>query len=281
MKVTDIELHWDPDFVTPPIVLSFKDPKRLNPYNVKGIMGLDADEITPRFYFGSLFTDKFHDMVISKREVVVRVELNPSFSTGKTYSDLRDDLYKIISSHRNSEVALIFKNGAEQIAYLEGYIIKFEAPHFNKVPEVQITIKCKNPMLQSVNRVELDLSDASESDVNIVDNESTAPHGFEWRIDVLATQTFLEIKDPTDSSWGFKVSAYGGFLAGDQIYGSSEYENKYIYLIRSSITYPIADTVVFGSVFPILFPGDNHFAITNPTIFNWVEAAYTPVYWGV
>ncbi len=47
MRVTSVELH--PANSSDICVLSFRDPTHANPYNVKEIIGLDADEIVPRF----------------------------------------------------------------------------------------------------------------------------------------------------------------------------------------------------------------------------------------
>lgn len=278
MRVTEIELHWNAE--ADPIIFSFQDPKRLNSYNVKGIMGLDADEIFPTFYLGSLY-DRFYNMELRKREVVIRVELNPSFSTGKTYSDLRDDLYKAIAANRSGQVELHFKKDAVDQAYLKGHVVKFEAPHSNKVPEVQLTISCRYPMLKAIDVTTVDVTAFSEVDVNVIDSESTAPHGFKCRIDVVSTTASLKIVNPTTIDWFFQVSPYGGFLAEDQIFISSEYDQKTVYLKRDDVVYPISDVIHFGSTLPILFPGDNRFAIDNPSKFNWIWLTYYPTYWGI
>ena len=48
MRVTNVELQADgSDYVK---LLSFRDPRRLNSYNIVSIDGLDADAIVPRFY---------------------------------------------------------------------------------------------------------------------------------------------------------------------------------------------------------------------------------------
>lgn len=280
MKVTSLELQWGLNQSKPPVVLSFRDPKRLSPYNVKGITGLDADEIIPQFYLGG-FTEKFYQLSMMKREIVVLLQLNPNFNNGESYSDLRDNLYKMISAHRTGIVKLVFKEGSTEKAYLTAHIIKFEAPQFNKVHEVQITLRCVSPWLYGMNEVVVSGAGLSEAAANIPDNESTAPHGFRWQINVLATRSTFIMNDPTDESWIFQFSPQYGLLNGDQLLFSSEPDNKYVRLVRAGVTYGMADVIHFGSTFPILFPGDNNFAIDSPSSFNWIGAWYTHAYWGI
>ncbi len=89
------------------INLSFRNPMSQNPYIAKSIVGLDADEITPNFYgISDLSNKKYYNLSLKKRDVVIQIGLNPNFSLGKSYSDLRDDLYKLISSARTGSYSV-------------------------------------------------------------------------------------------------------------------------------------------------------------------------------
>jgi hypothetical protein len=48
MKITNIDLLSSDDTLV--ANFSFRDPGTINPYIVKEIVGLDADEIVPKFY---------------------------------------------------------------------------------------------------------------------------------------------------------------------------------------------------------------------------------------
>ncbi len=100
---SSVELH--PANSSDVCVLSFRDPTHANPYNVKEIIGLDADEIVPRFYGGS-GNSKFYNLLLEKREIVIRVELNPKFGEFETFSDLRDKLYRLIASSRTGIIQI-------------------------------------------------------------------------------------------------------------------------------------------------------------------------------
>jgi len=77
----------------------FRDPGNYLPYQVRSITGLDADEIINQFV-GNPSNDDFgfHIPRLAKREVTMLLGLNPDWKTGATFSDLRDDLYKLIGS---------------------------------------------------------------------------------------------------------------------------------------------------------------------------------------
>lgn len=154
MKLTSIEIH--PTGSSEIAVLSFRDPGSVNPYNVKGITGLDAEAIVPKHYKGS-GSSNFYHMSLENREIAFRIGLNPRFSEYDTYSDLRDALYKMIASSRTGKLQLQFKNGIEVVAAISGSISKFETPLFDKTPEVQITITCDEPMLKALDPVVIEL----------------------------------------------------------------------------------------------------------------------------
>lgn len=276
MRVTSVELH--PARSTQVCVLSFRDPTRQNPYNVKQIDGLDpADGIVPQFYAAN-----FYNLVMIKRDVVIRIELNPQFSLNKTYSDLRDDLYKMIASSRSGLVQVQFKNELGVIAAISGFVTKFEAPTFDKTPEAVITLSAVDPkMLTALVPVNVVVAGLDPANTLITDGLSTAPHGFDFAIAATAAFASLVITDPGDSAWSFGVSPVGGFLDGDVLHFSSNPQSKQIYIVRGGVNIYLADVIAPGSVWPILFPGDNHLAFTNPTHLTWESISYYPTYWGV
>jgi hypothetical protein len=138
-------------------------------------------------------------------------------------------------------------------------------------------------MFKAINPVIFEAAELSETNpVIIPDSLSTAPHGFVFELSATATTPSITIQDvPSDPSWKFKVTPAGGFLSGDLIYLSSEYSDKYIYMVRSSVVTQLADKVEPTSVWPILFPGANSFHIDDITKFNTNKVTYYPSYWGV
>lgn len=289
MKISSVELV--PANSSETIELSFKDPQGLNKYNVRTITGLDVDQINRRSYVsqysGSSRQTRFSNLTPEKRSISVVINLNPDFGAGDTYSDLRDDIYRLIASSRTGMLTLQFKNGTSVIATISGYVNKVEAPQFEKNQNVVVFLDCEDGLLRAPVATSIDVSSLDPADTVITDSLSTAPHGMTFALTVLTDTTSLFISDPNDVdlTWSFKVTPSGGFDADDVIYFSSIYNDKYIRIERPvlgdwDIIY-LADLIEAGSSWPIIFPGENHFAIENPTHFEWTEIKHYPTYWGV
>lgn len=278
MKITSVEIH--PDGSSDFAELSFRDPSRSNPYNVKAIVGLDANEIVPKFY-ESAGSNQFYDLSLQKREIVMRIELNARFGQNETYSDLRDELYKMISTSRTGKVQLLFKNGPDVMAAISGFVSKFEAAHFERIQEVQLTVKCDEPMLTAPDRVTVGIAGLNPVLTVIDDHMSNAPHGFIFDMNINATFISLIFSDPDDSSWNFTITPVGGFQNGDILHFSSEYNNKYLYSTRGATTIYLTDVLNMGVVWPILFPGANKLACNHGVSVSWRAISYYPTYWGV
>lgn len=287
MNLTSVELH--PDGSTDVCVLSFRDPRRQNPYNVKAIIGLDVDQLIPRYYEGSESLAKFYQLMMEKRTLVVRISLNPDYTENDTFSSLRDKLYRFISSSRTGLLQVQFKNGSTVVAVISGFITKLEAPHFEKEQEVQLTIDCNEPMLRAPESVSVNVGEMSPVLTTIVDNLSTAPHGFDFDLSFTADVPQIVITDPDDSNWHFTVTPSGGFLWGDVLHFSSEFNNKELYILRGGYPPPgtsetriyVGDKIDTGSVWPILFPRENKLTVSNGIHMVWNFITHRPAYWGV
>lgn len=254
-------------------------------YMVREIVGLDNEEIVPRFYsFGLQSRAKFYDFTLKPRTIVIRVVLNPRFKMGESYSDLRDNLYRAISSVRNGQVVLHFNDSGTTVARIYGFITKFEVPYFTPLPEVQLTIRCDDPMFRAINPVSYLPSEMKTSNPIIVpDSLSTAPHGFTMELSFnLGPVTYFEMKDAeTNPDWTFFIKPEGGFLAGDVLHFSSDYSDKYLYIVRSGASTSLINRLSPQSVWPVLFPGATTFYIDPIYYMTWKKFEYYPAYWGV
>jgi hypothetical protein len=258
--------------------LSFRDPGSLNPYIAKNITGLDADEIVPRFYGLSTEKNKYFDLSIPSREIVLNIVLNPMFGNAeKSYSDLRDDIYKSLAASRTGIMQLRFYDGDEERAVLSGFVTKMEYPHFSDAaPEIQLSLRCEDPMLRSRETVSLRGSASEISTLEVVD--STAPHGFKFQITFVSWQSSFSIKDP-NGEWSFDVNPETGFQPGDHLVFSSETGNKELNMIRTYQVTHLVDKIGKGSIWPQLFPGINKFK--HPVGITWNYITYYPTYWGI
>lgn len=286
MRVTGVELH--PVGSGEVQVLSFRNPGRAYPYNVKEITGLDADAIVTKYYgVSGNSNDLFYNLMIEKRDVVMNIGLNPEWADS-SYSDLRDDLYKIIASSRTGLVDILFTNETGVAAVLSGWVTKFESPQFTKSPEVHITFKTKDPMLKAPNPISVPVANLDPANTIISDTVSTAPHGFEFTLTFTEDTSSLMMTDSAvvgegegTWTWGFVVSPDGGFLDGDVLHFSSDPNDKKLYIVRAGSVIHLADKIVAGSVWPILFPGINRFFLIFPENIQWTAISYFPTFWGV
>lgn len=279
MRITSVELH--PDGSSAVCELSFRDPSQQNSYNVKGITGLDAEEIIPRFY-GKPGSSSFYDLVLTKRNIMALIELNPNYSANETPGSLRDDLYKMIATSRKGLIDIWFKDGEDVVATISGYITRTEAAHFTTAPVVQLSIACTQPMLKAPDAVSMPVIALDPSLTTIVDDISTAPHGFKFELLFTAGVASITMSDPGDPDWSFGIIPWAsGFLAGDVLYYSSEYNDKYLYIMRAGVKIYLADVIVSGSIWPIMFPGVNNLAITDGPSLDWQSITYHPTFWGV
>jgi len=277
MRITSVELH--PEGSSAVCELSFRDPTRQNPYNVKGITGLDADEIVARSYGPG--SSGYRELVMVKRDVAALIELNPDYANDQTPATLRDDLYRMIASSRKGLMHIWFKEDETVVATISGTVKKLEASHFSKSPEVQITIECDEPELKAPAPVSLNVIGLDPT-LTIIENDlSTKQHGFKFQLSYDANVASLVVTDPDDAGWNFTVSPVGGFLTNDVLWFSSEYNDKYLYIMRGATKIQLADVITSGSVWPILFPGENKFALANGASVDWDAISYYPTYWGV
>lgn len=290
MRVTSVELH--PANSSNVFALSFRDPRRGNPYNIKGIDGLSPDIIVPKYYGTSIDGDasRFYNLTIEKRTLVMLVELNPVFEN-QSYSNLRDELYKMISTSRTGLIEVQFKDGDVVVAVISGRVTKFESSLFTQTPEVQLTFDTDDPWLKAPNPVAVDVSGIFDFNFSIPDLVSTAPHGFDFEMGFTANRAVLTIADPGDvASWSFTITPAGGFLIGDILHFSSDPKDKKLYIVRAGNPIYLADKISPGSVWPIMFPGDNNFVVLPgynahgyqpPADVDWTSFSYYPTYWGV
>lgn len=283
MKVTNIDLYCSCNNHL--INLSFRDPTSTNSYVAKALSGIDSGDITAKFYgLGSSSNSKFYTMSLDKRELVIRISLNPKYSAGETITTLRDRLYRGISSSRTGAIDVQFKDGNSVVAAVKGLVTKLEANHFSDTPEVQLTMDCVDPMLTSPDFTYPQTDFASPNTPVIIDDVSTAPHGFEFEVVFNGPTPFFKIQDEA-YDWKFEVmpgDVFGiiGFQNLDVLKFSSVNNKRHLYMNREGQTIHLLDRLKSDSVWPIIFPGTNEFYITADN-FSWNYIRHHHTYWGL
>lgn len=254
-----------------------------SPYQLKKMLGLDADELIPKFYAFSTTGKKFYDVALKPRFVTILLKLNPRYNLGETPASLRAELYKMISGSRISEIELRFLDGVTETSKIFGFITRFEAPPFAKAAEVSITVRCVDPVIRGLTTIEL--LDASLNDTNpvlVTDTQSTAPHGFDLKITITGALTEFVIQDTaTSPEWKFRIVPSSAFASGDILHISSQFGKKHVYMIRSAVTTHLLDKIDPLSVWPIIFPGVNSFHFSQIATFDWDYLRYDASHWGV
>lgn len=281
MKLTSVVMHSLGDLHD--IELSMRNSDNLGRYIIRQIVGIDAEELIPKFYARGLETDqRYYEYVMKPKTIAMRIVLNPRFLTDETVSDIRNELYRMVSSYRGGAIQLQFKSGADLVSQINGLITKFEVGYFGKMPEVQITVQCPDPMFRSPTPISFGPADLpSTNPIQLPDSESTAPHGFSFRIEFTADTPTFTIQDAaSDPDWKFEVSPTGGFDIGDELIVSSEYGSRSVYVDSFAPIY-ILDKIDDESVWPVIFPGNNIFYFLPIANFDWLEVTYYSAYWGV
>ena len=254
-------------------------------YIVRAIVGIDAEEIIPKFYgVGAVSGKKMYEFTMKPRDVVARVSLNPRFSTNEDVSEIRDVIYRLVSANRFGQLTVLFKDGGSIVSSIKGHITKMEVPYFTNSPELQITIHCNDPMFRAVTPIEYAPADLpSTNPILLIDEPSTAPHGFSFKVKFTATTTTFAVQDdPTTPDWKFEVTPPTSFLTNDELYVSSEYGAKQVFWNKASGTdTDLMDKVLLDSVWPQVFPGQNTLYFPQIANFDWLEVSYYSAYWGL
>lgn len=218
--------------------------------------GLDLDEIGPQYY-GNYGDDKFYDMVLPARTVVLKIKLNPQPSLGESVEQMRNDLSRMISYSRTSLVDIRFVFDSDPIGYLRGFVRKYETDIFTSNPTVQVTIECPDPLIKAYYPIEL----AGTDDVIVpypllIDQVSTAPHGFKMQLTfsgTVAAPFIIQGKYGT-TEWPFRIDMPSSFVSGDVLWFSSEMHDRYLYRVRSGVTLHLIDAIALNQVWPMIFP---------------------------
>lgn len=257
-----------------------------NPYILKGLTGISASEITENNYGYSSSGQSYYEMVPSARDISMKIGLNPVYSSSGIRQDLRNVLYKSISSSRSPSISFDAYNGNQLLATIEGIIVKLDASHFTDKPEVDLTIRCKSPFFKGPSRTTVDVSTFTSNSITINYSNGNAPVGFtaSFKMDVSTSSFGIA---PADNSWVFSVEY--PFSNYDILQFSSEEGNKSVSVYRPSeqvgentgIT-NLADKITSNSNWPIIFPGQNNFLTTvDPVQFTFLSCSYHASFWGV
>jgi len=267
------------------ITFAVQEQDPLHRYLIRAMVGIDAEDIIPKFYgFGATSGKKMYEYTKKPIDIVMRVSLNPVFHVNESVSEIRDAIYRLISANRFGELTLQFKDGSSIVSAIKGSITKMEVPYFTKTPELQVTINCPDPIFRSIQPINIPPAELpSTNPVKLTDQSSTAPHGFTFKVKFTATTTTFVIQDdPTTPDWKFQVTPSTSFLTNDELHFSSEFGNKRVFWNKAVGTdIELMDKVTSDSVWPQVFPGLNDLYFLQIANFDWLEVKHYSAYWGI
>lgn len=265
--------------------LNLKNVSMSDSYIIKGMSGLDSDEILHNYYANNTgSTSNYYNVISKNRVVVMAIRLNPQYGQGQTTESLRINLQKMISFTRNSLIELRFMSDATHVASLKGHITKFESALFTTDPEVQITFDCEESLLLAPAYTSVTIGTARANTKTWTDNLSTAPHGFKFQMSLPSHMIGMTIQGVSGSNYANFSFGFINSPATGVLYFSSEKNNRYLYIIKSGTTEDLVAQIDPFSVWPMMYPGQTSITVDtdlSTETFLWQSISYKLAYWGV
>jgi hypothetical protein len=253
------------------------------PYILKGVEGLDPPPVDVVYAKVRGQRGKRQTREPQYRQVVALLGLQPEYDSGQSASDLREEVYGLLTPKFGGVVRAQVMLGNTVICEAVGDLSNIDASIFTKDPEVQITLDTDYGYLLKptvVKQTPVKQVSGAET-LFVVDNEGNAPAGFfiEFTLQSAAASLILRDESPT----GEKIEIAGPHAAGDAFIIDTRAGLRKIDKIPSgqakrSVLNDMSDT----STWLQLHGGDNTLRL-NVTAFDWRGDAFvhTPAYWGV
>lgn len=268
MKFTKIRLQGLNTIDLPITNVSSSDP-----YILKSIDGLGPPPV-------NLFIDQTLDLdgyykgrQIRYREPVLQIGLNSNYVTGVMVSDLRSELYGLLSPGSSEAIRLSIFNNDTEIMYTTGYIKTMDIVPFSATPEVQVTMSCLKPFMEAPIGIHVETLPGESVEVT---NEGTAETGLYFEVLFTASVTDFVI---TDSRGNIMEINYA-FDVDDVLTVDTRSGSRGINLTRDETTTSIIYALSMNSKWLWLYGGNNTITVNNTT-FTWQDFYYVPQYWGI
>lgn len=230
---------------------------------------------------GGVFQNKTNQL----KQPVIRIGLNPDFSSGMTAADLRDILYGLLSNGTDDKVImkLVKLNSSgtfvSEAARVEGWVSKFEEVPFSKDPQVQITLECIDPMWKAPAEVTATVSGTLPTIT--VTNQGKAAAGFYMKVTFNANLSSWQLTKGTKKMlWTYENGA-GSLFSTWILEFSTVPGNRYARLdTGGGVIVNMLSDLSWDSDWLQLAPGVNSFTSSSSSI-TVNSFKYTPKYWGV
>lgn len=259
-----------------PIDLHIQSAHPSDPYILKAADGLGPPEvdvaIATTIYSGGIYQGRRPQ----GREIVLRVGLNPDYGSYQTASDLREEIYSLLSPGygQDESVQIHIMNNDALVAQTLGFVKRIEVAAFTQDPEVQITIATLLPYFEAPEEYYQDpMGSLSAPELK---NIGTARTGFYMSVRFLETLSSWQISDAD----GNKMLFEHNFLANDVLLFDTNPGSRGIWRTRDLITTKVVYILSPDSSWLTLKGGWNTFVTSSPS-FEWGDVYYRPKFWGI
>lgn len=201
------------------------NPLSTDSYIIKGIEGLTpAKGVIASSTYASQDGGAIHSKRTDMRNIVLTIGYLPDYSASQTIQSLRQALYTIFPTKGN--VRLVFINSEHDAMQIDGVVESFEALIFTKEPQIQISIICPNPHLQSRTDLTLNGKTGVSLDMSTSGSERS---GFLFEMTMTKNMNRVEIICSPDEGLVYSRT----LQTGDRLRISTIRGNKYISLLRA------------------------------------------------
>lgn len=264
------------------LTVSDSDPVENDPIQILNVDGLDPvkaaiDVVTSGNVDGAVSLDAS----VPTRNIVMTLRPNPDWSTW-TAEQLRQFIYNYFIP--KTQVKLIFTSeeisGAVEIM---GTVESCDANPFTKDPTYLVSIICPDPYFVAVDPVVVDGAIINQSSwgssKTTISLPGNVPVGMELKVaDGFDNELYIQVGNPEVGTFHMVGSVAGIFYMG------SIPLKKYVRSgdpANGTFTNRLYE-LELGSIWPLLYPGDNDFAVMNAynVGVTW-ELSYYPKYGGL
>ena len=192
---------------------------------------------------------------VGPRNIVLTLDLLPSYSANEDAESLRRDLYKYVTP--GTPLALTFVNHAGTQRLIDGVVESAEAPLFVQKPAVQVSIICVDPYFQAATDSLVVGNYSNTMDVPITNGGDIAV-GFSSSVKVLAGGTELSLRtSPTD-----RIAITRTFVTNETMLLDTRQGRRSVGLTTGM---SLLASVERGSTWPVLRPGPNTLRVSRGT----------------
>lgn len=215
---------------------------------------------------------------VENKKITIAMGYRPDYSIGERVSDLRDELYKLLTPKVGSHLKLSLLDSSNVVlAYIYGQISIFDTTLFDKNPMAQITIATYSPYL-SKDRVYVSSPGSMSINPMSYTNLGNAPTGFKFRCTLTDDMSVFEIRnEPIPYTKRFYI-AYG-FALGDIININTHPGSRTVTVTSGATTVNLLSYLSTDTAWMQLDGGVNILRFTNLN-FTLTELSHIPRYWG-